>query len=163
MIVNIDSILEGTIYSLEWMLNTFKTKFKEEHMQEGRPDTEIAWSEEMIVAMDLLKELKDIAISPIEVIICNKSAFIPQQLDTLTKAQTLLNTLLSHSQIQIIGFVYDPCGNRGVLWSVDVLTKSGESFEQPFGANTFLQCIQIAFIEGKKRGWINNESDVSHP
>jgi hypothetical protein len=39
MIVNIDSILEGTIYSLEWMLNTFKTKFKEEHMQEGRPDT----------------------------------------------------------------------------------------------------------------------------
>lgn len=50
--------------------------------------------------------------------------------------------------------VYGPCGTLGDLFSVNVLTKDGESFEKPMAANFLEQCVDIAEIECTIRGWL---------
>ena len=56
----------------------------------------------------------------------------------------------------IISIAYGHCGNLGILYTVDVMSLSGEMFEKPIAANTFPQCIEIAEIEINKRGWLAN-------
>jgi len=50
-------------------------------------------------------------------------------------------------------FVFGRCGNIGIIWSVDVLTKDGQSFEHPYGTLSLRQAAEIARIECKIRGW----------
>lgn len=53
--------------------------------------------------------------------------------------------------------VYGPCGAKGALFSVDVLTAEYKSFERPFAATTLQQAVDIALLECKKRGWISKK------
>ena len=46
-----------------------------------------------------------------------------------------------------------PCGGAAFRWSVDVLTTDWRTFDRPFAANSFDQCIDIAEQEILKRGW----------
>jgi hypothetical protein len=46
-----------------------------------------------------------------------------------------------------------PSGDKPFAWSVHVMSKRGEEFDQPFAALSFEHAIQIAFSEITKRGW----------
>lgn len=52
-------------------------------------------------------------------------------------------------------FCFGLCGGLGRLWTVDVLTDAGKSFERPYGAHTLRQAAEIALHECEKRGWCN--------
>lgn len=56
----------------------------------------------------------------------------------------------------IVSICYGSCGNMGLMYSVDVMCQDGQSFEKPFVADTFIQCIEIAEKESSERGWITN-------
>lgn len=43
-----------------------------------------------------------------------------------------------------ISICYGPCGDCGLLYSVDILSPTGNVFENPIGANSFIQAIEIA-------------------
>lgn len=49
-------------------------------------------------------------------------------------------------------FVFGPI-RGGLIWSVDVLTISGETFDKPFAAQTLHQAAVIAITECRLRGW----------
>lgn len=49
-----------------------------------------------------------------------------------------------------VSVVYGKSGERGRMYSVDVLTPDFRSFPQPFAAKTLEQAIWIAEIEGPK-------------
>lgn len=66
--------------------------------------------------------------------------------------QHILDTLAQMGII--VSFVYGSSGNSGIRWSVDVLTPNGKSFEQPYAAENFEQCLFIVITECRKRGWI---------
>jgi hypothetical protein len=54
----------------------------------------------------------------------------------------------------IVSVVLGPMGGSGrLLFSVDVLTVTFESFPRPYAAETFEQAIEIAEKESRKRGW----------
>lgn len=56
----------------------------------------------------------------------------------------------------VISIAYGPTPN-GLHWSVDCLDdKTKETFNKPFGANSLAHCIEIAYIEAEKRGWIDD-------
>lgn len=67
----------------------------------------------------------------------------------------IIQTMLDHliNQGITVSLVYGPCGDKGILWSVDVLTQDQHSFEMPFAANTHEKAIVIAFLECCERGW----------
>jgi len=48
------------------------------------------------------------------------------------------------------------CGQiaGGPLFSVEVMTLKGESFDRPYAASTLDQAVEIAEIEATKRGWL---------
>ncbi len=48
------------------------------------------------------------------------------------------------------------CGGKQLMYSVNVLTLDGLSFDKPFSATTFEQALDIAEIEIKERGWTAN-------
>lgn len=53
-----------------------------------------------------------------------------------------------------VSICYGPSGTRGLLYSVQVLSASGEEFNQPFAAASFEQAIWIAETESENRGWL---------
>lgn len=52
-----------------------------------------------------------------------------------------------------VSICYGPCGTRGHLFSVYVLTPDFRSFDKPFLAQSLDQAIEIAEKEIKERGW----------
>lgn len=68
--------------------------------------------------------------------------------DLLTRFETL------GKQGFVVSIAYGECGNSGLLYSINVLTPSGDSFDKPYGANSFEQAIDIAEAEIKERGWM---------
>jgi hypothetical protein len=55
-----------------------------------------------------------------------------------------------------VSICYGPA-KRGVLgFSVDALSTTGESFEQPFAADSFEHAVEIAERESLARGWLAN-------
>lgn len=46
-----------------------------------------------------------------------------------------------------------PSGSMPFRWSVTVMNRRGDEFEQPFAARSFDHAIEIAEIEVAKRGW----------
>jgi hypothetical protein len=57
------------------------------------------------------------------------------------------------SGLQIL-FIYGPVPGKGVFWSVDVRTPDGKTFDKPFSAVTFIDCLAIATQECSRRGWL---------
>jgi hypothetical protein len=54
-----------------------------------------------------------------------------------------------------VSICYGPTKRRGVFsFSVDALSSTGESFEQPFSCESFEQAVEIAEIEAVRRGWL---------
>lgn len=59
----------------------------------------------------------------------------------------------------VISIAYGPMRGKGIHYSVDCLDdKTRETFERPYQADSFEQCVEIAKIEASKRGWINENS-----
>lgn len=54
-----------------------------------------------------------------------------------------------------ISICYGPCGNNGLLWSVNLLNSDFEEFNKPYAANSLKQCLDIAELEAKERNWID--------
>ena len=52
-----------------------------------------------------------------------------------------------------VSIVYGPCGDRGLQWSVNVLSPDGREFARPFLANDALHALDIAELEIHQRGW----------
>jgi len=73
------------------------------------------------------------------------------QLVITTEAAGLLDDIANAGLC--VSFAYGPCGDNGVMWSVDVLCGY-ESFEKPFAAKSFEHAIRIASIESFRRGWL---------
>lgn len=73
--------------------------------------------------------------------------------------QSMLDSLTN--QGVLVSFAYGPCGDKGVMWSVDVLTSDGQSFKEPFGADCVEQAIAIAVFECHLRGWIKSISEYT--
>lgn len=46
-----------------------------------------------------------------------------------------------------------PCGSTSFGWSVQVMTRDGREFDQPFAARDFAHAVEIAELEIAKRGW----------
>jgi hypothetical protein len=46
-----------------------------------------------------------------------------------------------------------PSGEEASRWSVQVLSRDGQEFEQPFAAQSFTHAIAIAKREIRLRGW----------
>jgi len=84
---------------------------------------------------------------------------MPREYQTrLAQCQVALDYLAEHGITTSI--CYGPCGNQGILFSVDVLTRDALSFDKPFGAISLEQAIFIAYTECVRRGWcpaVNNE------
>ncbi len=55
-----------------------------------------------------------------------------------------------------VSIVCGYCGGKQLMYSIDVLTLDGRSFDKPFSATTFEQALDIAEIEIKERGWVVN-------
>ena len=53
-----------------------------------------------------------------------------------------------------VSIVCGPSGSVAFRWSVQVLSRSGEEFDQPFAANSFEHAVTIAHIESARRGWL---------
>ena len=54
----------------------------------------------------------------------------------------------------VVSLAYGQCGNKGFMWSVDVLRIStGETFRKPYAAESFEDAVSIASIESLARGW----------
>ena len=58
------------------------------------------------------------------------------------------------SKGMFVSFVFGPLKGNGIVWSVDVLNSSGESFARPYAAKSLRQAAEIARLESEKRGWI---------
>ena len=55
----------------------------------------------------------------------------------------------------VVSICYGPMGSmRSMRYSVDVLYDVGEFFDAPFAAESLEQCLEIAEIESRKRGWL---------
>ncbi len=50
-------------------------------------------------------------------------------------------------------FVFGTARGLGAIWSVDVLTADGRSFDRPYGARSLRQAAEIARHECDVRGW----------
>ena len=57
----------------------------------------------------------------------------------------------------LTSIVYGPCGDKGIWFSVDVLTENGHCFERPFLVNSFEHAVRVAYKECIGRGWISEE------
>ena len=66
--------------------------------------------------------------------------------------QQTLDYLANHNIITSV--CYGPCGDKGIMFSVDVLTEDAESFNRPFAARSFGHAIDIAYSECVGRGWV---------
>ncbi len=58
--------------------------------------------------------------------------------------------------------VYGPVMNKGVFWSVDVLTNNYESFSKPFAAYSIDQCLDIAIEVCQKNGWLKDKQCLTN-
>ena len=69
----------------------------------------------------------------------------------MTSQQTL--DYLANRDI-ITSVCYGPCGDKGIMFSVNVLTGDGDSFSRPFAASSLEHAIDIAYSECVGRGWV---------
>ena len=54
-----------------------------------------------------------------------------------------------------VSICYGPSGeSKELLYSVDVITQNGETFERPFAAKSLKQCLDIVDEECKRREWL---------
>jgi len=53
----------------------------------------------------------------------------------------------------VVSICVGPSKTGVFCWSVDVLSRDGQSFEQPFQAQDFAHAVDIAELEIAKRGW----------
>lgn len=53
----------------------------------------------------------------------------------------------------VVSVCCGPCGDKGFLWSVDVMTPGGMSFDVPYAANSLDHALDIVEAELKRRGW----------
>ena len=73
--------------------------------------------------------------------------------DDLSKVQALADELAAHGIV--VTFCFGLCGKcQDPIWSVDVLTQDGRSFDRPYGAHTLTQAAEIARQECEQRGWL---------
>jgi hypothetical protein len=65
----------------------------------------------------------------------------------------------------VVSICYGPCGDSGASYSVDVLHRIQgadvsflyETFDAPYSAESFGQCLDIAEKESVERGWIKRD------
>lgn len=84
-----------------------------------------------------------------------KSKRVQFDLDDRSLLSIQENVELFAKQGLTISFAYGPCGDKGVFWSVDVLTPEGNMFDKPFLANSLEHAVQIAFAECIARQWFD--------
>lgn len=76
----------------------------------------------------------------------------------MTDIQNINNLIMRWEHMGKLGFTvsvcFGPCGNLGLLYSVNVLCRNGDQFDEPYGAESFEKALWIAEKEIKDRGWI---------
>lgn len=54
----------------------------------------------------------------------------------------------------VVSVCCGPCGHEVFRWTVQVMSPTGQEFDEPFAATSFQHAIEIAYLEVLKRGWV---------